>query len=133
MVFYWPGTAMRRNGTVDNQTAIFNYPIQGMATAEIIPIVLVALWKRLRGWDVKFVLTVHDSIVFEVGPDVDRRALYKIIARAFTRDVYDFLELVYGYTFRVPLGCGVKEGPVWGSGKEYKAKMFPEQDKLIWQ
>lgn len=133
MIFYWPDTTMMRNGKVTNTTAIFNYPVQGLATAEIIPIVLVSLWKRLRDLDVKFVLTVHDSIVLEVGPDVDRRSLYNTIARAFTRDVYDFLQQVYGYEFITPLGCGVKEGEVWGSGKEYKAKMFPDNNRIIWQ
>jgi len=133
LIFYWPDTQLTRSGYITNSTSIFNYPIQGFATAEIIPIVLVSLWRKLRGWDVRIILTVHDSIILEVGPSVDRRQLYDLIARAFTEDVYKFLERVYGYRFTVPLGAEIKMGPVWGSGKGQKVKMFPNEGELVWQ
>lgn len=133
LVFYWPDTTMGRSGYVSNTTSIFNYPIQGFATAEIIPIVLVSLWHKLRGHNVRLILTVHDSIVMEVGPDVDMEWLEDLIARAFTEDVYEFLRRVYGYEFWVPLGAEIKAGAFWGDGKGKKMKMFPDKGELIWQ
>jgi DNA polymerase I-like protein with 3'-5' exonuclease and polymerase domains len=41
-----------------------NYPIQGFAGGDIVMTALTELWKRLRG-EVRFVMTVHDSIVLE--------------------------------------------------------------------
>lgn len=93
------------------------------------------MWHKLKGWDVRIVLTVHDSIVLEVGPNVDKEKLKDIIARAFTEDVYDYLDVVYSYTFWVPLGAEIKAGPVWGSGKGEKVKMYPDERRgqLVWQ
>jgi DNA polymerase I-like protein with 3'-5' exonuclease and polymerase domains len=134
MIFYWPGTKINRWGKIDNTTAIFNYPVQGFATAEIIPIVLVYLWHRLRGFPIRFILTVHDSIILEVAPSVDKELLEDVIARAFTQDVYFFLEQCYGYTFKVPLGCEIKHGEHWGEGKGKKVKMYNDgKHELIWK
>lgn len=135
LIFYWPDTEITQRGYITNSTAIYNYPVQGFATAEIIPIVLFTLWHKLKGWDVRIVLTVHDSIVLEVGPNVDKEKLKDIIARAFTEDVYDYLDVVYGYTFWVPLGAEIKAGPIWGSGKGEKVKMYPDERRgqLVWQ
>jgi DNA polymerase I-like protein with 3'-5' exonuclease and polymerase domains len=135
MIFYWPGTTVRRSGYIDNTTSIFNYPIQGMATAEIIPIVLISLWHKFKGHNIRIILTVHDSIVMEVGPDVDREWLNDTIARAFTEDVYNYLDRVYNYTMWVPLGMETKEGPAWGSGTGRKAKMYPDERRgeIVWQ
>jgi DNA polymerase I-like protein with 3'-5' exonuclease and polymerase domains len=133
MLFYWPGTKISRSGFISNTTAIFNYPVQGFATGEIIPIALFCLWHRLRGWQVRFTLTIHDSIVLEVGPGVDKEKLKELIAKAFTEDVYDYLEKCYGYKFVVPLGCGIKAGPRWGEGKEIQAQMFNSDRKILWR
>lgn len=134
LVFYWPDTNVSKSGYINNTTSIFNYPIQGFATGEIIPIVLVSLWHKLKDWPVRIILTVHDSIIMEVREDVDMEELKKIIAHAFTTDVYNFLDEVYGYTFRVPLGAEIKYGQWWGDGKGQKVKAFPERrEELIWQ
>lgn len=132
MMFYWPDTQLSKTGYITNTTSIYNYPVQGFATGEIIPIVLVCLWHRLRTWNVRFILTVHDSIIMEVGPDVDMEALKQVIATCFTEDVYNYLELCYNYTFVVPLGCSMKWGKYWGDGKEIKADMLNKDRKLQW-
>jgi len=134
LIFYWPDTTVTKSGFITNTTSIFNYPIQGFATGEIIPIVLVSLWRKLKDWPVRIILTVHDSIIMEVREDADMDRLKEIIAHAFTTDVYNFLEEVYGYEFTVPLGAEIKWGDKWGSGKGYKVKAFPdERETLVWQ
>lgn len=136
MRFYWPDTKVTRSGYVTNTTSIFNYPIQGFATAEIIPIAVVYAWHQLREkWpdDVKLILTIHDSVVLEVSERVDRNDLARILAECFTSRVYDYLQVVYNYSFWVPLGAEIKCGPRWGSGKSVKAKCYPNQrNKIIW-
>lgn len=117
MRFYWPGTRMSRSGYIDNTTAISNYPIQGFATGEIIPIALVCFWHRSRNLDITVWNTIHDSLVSRVHKDCVEEYM-QLSKLCLTEDVYKFLEDVYNYKFTVPLGVGVKIGKNWGSSKE---------------
>ena len=49
---------------------IKNYPVQGFATGDIVPIVLLEIEKRLKNDKLKSVLvnSVHDSVVLDVHP-----------------------------------------------------------------
>ena len=120
LIFYWPNTKLTSSGYVTNSTSIFNYPIQSLATADIIPIALVYMWHRARHSGLRFVFvnTVHDSVIAEVpGEEVDE--FKELSKRCFLEDVYGYLDKVYGIKFTVPLGCEVKIGTHWaGKGKE---------------
>jgi hypothetical protein len=98
---------MYRSGYVKYSTEIFNLPISGFATGEIIPIALVFFWHRVRGTRVEVFNTIHDSIVVR-QPEEDVERTTAIAKQAMTHDVYKFLEQVYRYTFQVPLGFGAK-------------------------
>ena len=52
-------------------TQIKNYPVQGFATADIVPIACINAYKMMKYSNVKSLLinTVHDSIVVDVHPD----------------------------------------------------------------
>lgn len=125
MRFYWPGTKMSRSGYIDNTTSIFNYAIQGFATAEIIPIAVVFFWHRIKDHDIELVNTIHDSVVAEVAPH-EEEFLKQASIQSFTKDVYDFLKNCYSYSFSVPLGVEVKTGEHWGEGKGSKHTIFPD-------
>lgn len=115
MIFYWPDVKMYRSGHVNKTTEIYNFPIQSLATAEIIPVALVFYWHRINGLPITIWNTVHDSIISRVRRDyVDTaKELSKI---AMTSDVYDFFRDVYGYELwpELPLGAGMKVGKYWG-------------------
>lgn len=127
--YYWPYAKINQWGSLNVKTAVYNYPVQALATAEIIPIAIVYLWHRLaeRGLEdrVFIVNTVHDSVPCEVHPDVvdDMKALVK---QCFTMDVYGYLHKVYGLKFNVPLGVGIKAGTHWGEGKEEAYNVWPD-------
>lgn len=116
MKYYWPHIKMYQSGRVDKRSEIYNYPIQGFATAEIIPIALVHYWHRARNLRVEICNTVHDSIISRVHQD-DNEKLDAIAKQAMTYDVYKFLEDVYGYKMTVPLGTGTKSSKHWGTAK----------------
>ena len=42
--FYWPWSRTSKSGYLNVSTAVCNYPVQGFATAEIMPIADVAHW-----------------------------------------------------------------------------------------
>lgn len=119
--FYWPDTYMARSGYIKNNESIHNYPIQSFATADIIPIVVVYQWHRMKAAAMQsfMVNTIHDSTITEVHPD--EVALYKeIIIQAFTEDLVEYLDTVYSIQFNVPLGVGLKLSEFWGEGEEEK-------------
>ncbi len=130
MIFYWPDTRMERSGHITNSTSIYNYPVQGMATAEIIPVALVFFWHRTRGTRIQILNTIHDSIVAKVHRD-DVELYKSTSVQCFTRDVYDFLRKVYNYQFVVPLGCGIKVSRYWGQAdKEMSYDVFPDGTEI---
>ena len=126
MIFYWPDTTVSKSGFITNTTSIFNYPVQGLATAEIIPAALVHVWHKTKHLDVRIILTIHDSVVMEVGQSVNREELYKILYDCFTVDVYKFMKACYNYSIWCPLGAEIKEGKRWGEGDGLKKTIFPE-------
>lgn len=48
-----------------------NYPIQGFAGGDIVMDVLTRLWRATYRTPVKYIMTVHDSIILEVPPEFD--------------------------------------------------------------
>ena len=68
--YCFPDAKWTEWGSATNRTAICNYPVQGFATADLLPIALVRLDKQMRKLKMKSVIcnTVHDSIVLDVHP-----------------------------------------------------------------
>lgn len=128
MRYYWTYARLRNDGSLNVKTAVYNYPVQALATAEIIPIAVVYFWHRLEEAGLSdrcfIVNTVHDSIACEIAPDV-LDEVEAIAKQAFTLDVYEYLDRVYGIEFNVPLGIGVKVGTHWGTGKEKSFNIWP--------
>lgn len=48
LIFYWPNCKTTASGYITDRTSIFNYPVQSLATADIIPINLVFVYYRMR-------------------------------------------------------------------------------------
>ncbi len=118
MIFKWPGVSIdKRSGYISDTTSISNYPIQGLATGEIIPISLVLFWHESREQDVTVLNTVHDSIVAKVHKD-SVKWYVEASKRCLTDYVFSFLREVYGYEFITPLGCGIKIARNWGDTKD---------------
>jgi DNA polymerase I-like protein with 3'-5' exonuclease and polymerase domains len=126
MTFFFPDTKMQRSGYITNTTSIYNFPVQGFATGEIIPIALVYFWHRAKDMRVKVFSTIHDSIAIKVHKDEVEEA--KAVAKqALTYDVYEFLTRIYKYKFTVPLGLGTKVSRNWGDTKiEEKTDVWPD-------
>lgn len=121
MRFYFPNARIDDRGRCADKPNIFNYPVQCLATAEIIPVSLTYLYWRcsLYGIRAKFVNTVHDSVVALVHKD-DLERFKEQAKLAFLDDTYGYLEVVYKMEMNVPLGLGIKAGSHWGEGKEEK-------------
>lgn len=127
MRFSWK-TYTKPNGMMMDQRThkpvapqVSNYPVQNLATAEIVPIAIVALYRvcKTRDIDVKFVNTVHDSIICYVKDTPGNLQAFRHAAEwAFTTAVYEHLELFYNIEFTVPLGMEMVIGDHWSEGTE---------------
>lgn len=121
MTFYFPYIEMDRGGYIKDRTKVFNYPIQSVSTAEIIPLAVTYFYHLVKaaGLDDKILLvnTIHDSVLCEVHPDyLDE---YKEMAKAVWHYVYWYFENVYGFPLQgIPLGTEISWGTHWSEGQE---------------
>lgn len=99
--------------TYSNGTTIKNYPVQGFATADIVPIACINVWELLKQNKLKSVIinTVHDSIVLDVHPDEIEQVL-SIVRTGFI-NVKDSLFHRYDCELNVPLDFEMKKGNNW--------------------
>lgn len=121
MRYYWPRATVSKSGYTNVTASVYNYPIQALATAEIIPIALVYLWKataalRAAG-KLRIVNTIHDSIVLELAPDTVND-VKQIALDSLGVSVYTYLSDIYKLDFDVELGASIKIGTHWGEGSE---------------
>jgi DNA polymerase I-like protein with 3'-5' exonuclease and polymerase domains len=119
LVFHWPDCKMTKSGWILHTTNIYNYPIQGFATAEIIPLAIICAWHRMKDMQSFLVNTVHDSIIAELHPE-ERELWHDIAKQCLIDDCYALLSKLYKIKLTVPLGAGVMIGSHW-SNKEAKA------------
>jgi DNA polymerase-1 len=90
-----------------------NYPVQGFATADLLPIALVRLHEMLKENNMQSVLcnTVHDSIVIDAHPteiddciDIMKLAMLSVANGALER---------YGVRYDMPVEIEIKKGDNW--------------------
>ena len=116
--YYFPNVYKRPNRYTgeyiySNSTNIKNYPVQGFATADIVPLACMNVWELLkeRGLQIIIINTVHDSVVLDVHPDeVDD--VISIIKTGFI-NVKDSLLTRYNCELNVPLDFEIKKGKNW--------------------
>ena len=101
-------------------TQIKNYPVQGFATADIVPLACIKIYELMKEQKVKSLLinTVHDSIVADVYPGEE--AVMSKIFKQGTASVIPALKEYYGINFNVPLDTELKMGYNWLDIKEVK-------------
>lgn len=111
--YLFPNARRLPNGYVTFTTQIVNYPVQGFATADIVPLTVLVLWKKLKQTGLRSLLiwTVHDSIILDVHPDETDQVL------ALVRDVFDNIRRDikewWNYEFSLPLRYEMKFGDNW--------------------
>lgn len=126
LIFYWPDCKVQPDGYITGKTQIFNYPVQSLATADIIPIGVVCCYYRMvsLGLESFLINTIHDSIIGEVHPE-EADIFRSVVEVSLTSDTFKYLDDCYHIRFSVPLGCESKIGTHWGTGEERKYNLDP--------
>lgn len=121
-----PNKYTGERGYVENEASICNYPVQSLATADIIPIAVTKLWHELHDRDMQshIVNIIHDSSPMEIHKEEVLESI-ELIIDSYTNYVYYYLKKVYGIDFLAPLGIGIKIGTHWSEGDEGKTQVNP--------
>ena len=109
--YAFPDVRRRDNGMPSHFTMIKNYPVQGFATGDVVPVVLNRLHELLQPLHSCVVNSVHDSMVVDVHPDEEREVL--AIIDQLNTGINDLVEQTYNVTMNVPLLLEAKIGPNW--------------------
>lgn len=107
-------------GSSNYSTQIKNYPVQGFATADIVPLACINAYELMKQKKVKSLLinTIHDSIVADVHPG-EEEVMAEILSKA-TRGVKESMKSMYNIDFNVPLDIEIKIGADWLDMTEIK-------------
>ena len=105
-------------GASSNSTQIKNYPVQGFATADIVPLSCIAIDSLMVQNKVKSLIinTIHDSVLIDVHPD-EEDLIIKIVKEGAGK-VIPMMKTYYGIDFNIPLDTEVKMGYNWLEMKE---------------
>jgi DNA polymerase I-like protein with 3'-5' exonuclease and polymerase domains len=109
--YAFPDVKRNARGGVSHFTMIKNYPVQGFATGDVVPVVLIELEERLKGLNSCLVNTVHDSTVIDIHPE-EKEIVLQII-EDMNEGLTDLIEQAYNVKMNVPLLLESKIGPNW--------------------
>ena len=98
-------------------TELKNYPIQGLATGDIVPMMLGVIFRELKGRDtVKMVNTIHDSLMFDVELDFVPSFIEGITA--ILKNTHEYFENTFKKPLALKLNAGASVGINWFDMKE---------------
>ena len=111
--YAFPDVERRASGTPTHFTMIKNYPVQGFATGDIVPIVLLEIEKRIDSNRLHSLLvnTVHDSVVLDVHPAEEKSVLS--IIQEVNNELKRIIEYYYDVDVNVPMLLESKIGDNW--------------------
>lgn len=103
-----------------NEHQIVNYPIQGIAGADILPLAAVLIWKAMQKARLKslMILTVHDSIVFDAHKS-ELKQLAKIILHIF-KNMDKYMSSYFNLNWNVKITGEIEKGTSYGNTKKWK-------------
>jgi len=105
-------------------TEIKNYPVQALATGDIVPMILGKLYRVLKSKRgetqraVKMINTVHDSVMFDVVESYRARVYDMVMEVMLNTPAY--LKKDFGIDFNVPINADCKCGKNWMEMVDYK-------------
>jgi len=109
--YAFPDAKWTEWGTATNRTAICNYPVQGFATADLLPMALVKLYHDMKGMQSVICNTVHDSIVIDVYPGEEEQCI-EVMSKAMLC-LSQETKRRYNKEYTMPVGIELKMGKNW--------------------
>jgi len=110
--YAFPYAERLKGGYVKGTTQIVNYPVQGFATGDLVPLGVLSVWRRMKARpDLKslMVITVHDDDEIDVYPG-EEKEIEKIVIDGLL-DLPAMCKEFYGLDFEYPIEVEVSIGP----------------------
>jgi DNA polymerase-1 len=110
---------LRKEGTdVYNERQIKNYPVQGVAGGDILPLLCVIIRRGLAnaGFTSRLILTVHDSIIIDYV-DAERERIIKLCGFV-VNNLREYVERYFGIKWVSKIEGEIEIGSNWGAMKE---------------
>jgi DNA polymerase I-like protein with 3'-5' exonuclease and polymerase domains len=106
----------KKQTTSFSPTEVKNYPVQGGATGDIVPLVLGKLYRVLRNNPALknkclLINTVHDSVLFDVHKSVLTESVNVI--KQVMENAPTYIKETFKFNFPLPLKVGISYGPNW--------------------
>lgn len=103
-----------KQGTDYSEREVKNYPVQGMAGGDILPLMTVIIRRGMQklGLKSRMILTVHDSVVFDVVK-AERDVLIDLIGKVIG-NLESYIERYFGFKWFVNLAGEIESGPTYG-------------------
>lgn len=112
----------RNDGTMMyNRSEVCNYPCQSLATADIVPLAMVVIYRRLLKeglHDVKMINQVHDSIIFDSPPEHINHVC-SLVSNVFI-ELPILIERFFGFPYNVNMKGECKFGDNWNTMEKWK-------------
>ena len=109
--YAFPDARWTEWGTATNRTAICNYPVQGFATADLLPMALIKLHHNMKEMKSVICNTVHDSIVIDVYPGEEDQCV-QVMSEAMLCLPQE-TKRRYNKEYDMPVGIELKIGKNW--------------------
>lgn len=112
-IYKFTGVQRYPSGAVSRSTQIKNYPVQGFATADIVPIATIEMWRQLQENNLNSIIIneVHDDITVDTHPD-ELDIVPQIMYTSMTM-TKELLKHWYNYELQVELPVEIMQGPNW--------------------
>ena len=111
--FSFPDCQRNTSGQATFKTQIVNYPVQSVATAEIVPLGVIILFNKLREMNLRSVVinTVHDSVLIDTHPN--ELEIVKSVAPGCLVDAQTEAKKRFGLSDYIPLEVEMSQGKNW--------------------
>ena len=98
-------------------TELKNYPVQGLATGDIVPMMLGILFRKfVDDPDCVIINTIHDSIMFDCKAEAVERVSKEV--KGTLDNTHEFYKAVFDKPLSLKLNAGVSVGDDWYNMKE---------------
>lgn len=119
--FSFPDCERNRSGNANFKTQIVNYPVQSVATAEIVPLGVILLFNKLKEMKLKSVVinTVHDSVLIDTHPEEIEQV--KLVGPQCLVNAQEEAKKRFGLPDYIPLEVEMSHGNNWMDQGEFNA------------
>lgn len=114
-IYAFPTATRQKNGNSSQFTQIVNYCVQGFATGDITPCIMIEIQKAIKEQNLKslLILTVHDSVTADIYPG-EEKDMIQLFKKVFD-NIPQILYNRFSINVDIPIGYELSIGENWSN------------------